>query len=110
MTTRTAVLGVGQVAAGGGSVTLGTVPAGETWILKSVLAYNAGAASDSPLFFMFDHVSGLNAYLPTSSIATGGTFRFDGWVVLAPGDALGLLQNTTAWRVRASGTRLLGHV
>jgi hypothetical protein len=107
MTVRSAVLATGRNNFGG-VMTLATVPAGETWIIKDVHIRDFTGASNS---------FNVNLYNPTTFVrndliyVAGVTQEFAtwaGWVVAEPGDLLqlgcfnGLV---TTW---ISGTKLIG--
>lgn len=109
MTTRSSRLAAG--ANFGGTLTVLTVPAGETWLLKSVIVYNRNAAAQDVTVFAVDHVIGSQGNI-IRAIALGAATRAEwfGWMVLQPGDIVSIINANAQVDYWVSGTRLLGVV
>lgn len=107
MPTRTAVLGAAIIAAGV-PTTFAVVPAGQTWICKSVLM-NDQAGLGGLAYVWFSRPGGILGIMAVAQdLATVPFFEWEGWVVGQPGDVLQCFADTTTVHVWVSGTHLLG--
>jgi hypothetical protein len=109
MSTRSAVL-VHTLLSGFSANVLATVPAGETWILKSLLLYNGAVSASSIYVIVRDPSATVDCYVAREVVAAQTPFNWNGWVVLDAGSQIRGLQSVDGARVWASGTRLVGTV
>lgn len=107
MSTRTAKL-VTAVVLTSATIVRATVPAGETWIVKSVLAQNWGGASGSLQIGCSDPTNSVGVYFVNQTLAAGAIAEWEGWVVLKPGDQVFTVLSASSVSMWVSGTRLLG--
>lgn len=104
---RTAVLAQGDFT-GTALVILATVPAGETWIVKSVYVINTAAVAQSVFLSARRPSVPISVWFFTKSLNANELATWEGWVVLAPGDQLCLTMTVAPARLWASGSRLIG--
>lgn len=111
MSARSAVLGRRTSASNSELFTLATVPADETWIVKTLAAYNASgfSAAVEVIVESADAAVAVSIALATN-IADGTATSWTGWVVMSPGDVLKVFQSHAGMKAWVSGARLLGHV
>ena len=88
MTVRSKRLFVGASGVAGVSTTLYTVPAGKTTILKDVRLN--GRADPSSTFIFFSGSGPFLTYLATGTLNINATLSLQGFIVLGPGDRLGV--------------------
>jgi hypothetical protein len=107
MSVRSAVLAIGKPAAATYTV-LGTVPAGQTWILKSIVVLNRGAVADT-VTVQGAHAGAIAANLLNAAVlAAGASVAQDSWLVLQPGDILAVYATAGVSDFWVSGTKLSG--
>lgn len=107
MPTRTAILGRGICFAGSPTI-LATVPAGETWIVKSVEVSPSGFGSSTVQVYLEDAGLGLRALFIQQTIASLGVAHYSGWVVAEPGTDLVCNPTSVDQYVWISGAKLQG--
>lgn len=88
MPVRTARLAVGTSGAGGVSTTIYTAPAGKTVIVKDIRLN--GRADPSSSYIVFAGSGPLISYLGAGTLNINATVSLQGFVVLEPGDRLGM--------------------
>jgi hypothetical protein len=95
-------------AAGATAVTLHTVGAGRTLIVKEALIYNNSAGSRQ--VWLATRVDGVatRTYHFSRTLAAGADARVELWTVLDPGDVLELVSTGDQMHVTVSGTLLEG--
>lgn len=107
MATRTTVLGA-AICAPLTPQTLGVVPAGQTWIVKSALLNDQGGLGGQA-FVWFSRPGGILGIMAVATdLATVPFFEWEGWVVGLPGDVLQVFADTSTVHAWVSGTHLLG--
>jgi len=108
MSTRTAVLAKFTTADGAGH-DRATVPAGETWILKSAAIMNNAATTAGWQLWVHtaDSITAAVMVSSGSQLAGSGTV-VSMWVVLEPGDVIYFLGGVASVAVWLSGTKLAG--
>lgn len=104
---RTAVLAHGD-STGTALVILATVPAGETWIVKSASVVNIAAGAQTVSLLARRPSVPVAVTFYTESLNASAVGQWNGWVVLAPGDQLALVMTVGPGRVWVSGSRLIG--
>lgn len=107
MATRTATLGVANVTSTL-QTTIATVPAGETWILKSALLNNFAVAAVGIQFWVHSSSLNINVLLFNGSLASNAVLTLSEWVVASPGDSFACILDGQPVRFWLSGTRLVG--
>lgn len=107
MSVRTAILGRAQAFA---TITtlLAVVPAGETWIVKSVEVSPLGFGSSSVQVYATDPTAAIRVVFFQQTVATLTPVHYSGWVVLEPGDHLYCFPTSVDQYVWVSGARLAG--
>jgi len=91
-----------------GTITIATVPAGETWILKSLLVNNQSGVASTVIVLVNRPTPAVPVRLYSESVAQGATRTWEGWLVLQPGDEVKVNASAVSVFVWASGTRLIG--
>lgn len=107
MSVRTAVLAAVKVSVAGNFAVL-TVPAGETWILKSMYLNNFAVATNTVSIFVTRPSTGIAVNIVVKTFSSGEIFTWDGWMVLAPGDQILGNASATIFQAWVSGSRLIG--
>ena len=107
MATRTAILGVGLTTAGV-SLTLATVPAGETWILKSCNIINIGAVN-TMVKVTVNHATGGHVAAMFFAVVNAASEAYqERWIVAEPGDVIAAESDSAAVDVWLNGAQLAG--
>jgi hypothetical protein len=107
MTTRSAVLGAATYANAGTYLTLGTVPAGEVWLVKSAQYWNSSGGASTVYLRCLDAGTGGVAYLISKSVAALALEQWDGWVALPAGTIIQLFSSGAPAYIWVSGARLV---
>jgi hypothetical protein len=105
MTTRSTLLGRGQVPAGA-YADLYSVPAGWVTILKSIDYSTAGALDATLVVQLFASDSSMALTVVNASTMTNGMGSWAGWVMLNPGDLIRATAGVGPMDVWISGTEL----
>lgn len=92
----------------GGTFTLFTVPAGQTYIVKEVRLLNWNAAGETFSVYAFDPASGSIGSIYDGTLAAYAHDSVTCWTVLGPGDQLQFVAAVSNQRVWVSGTKLPG--
>ena len=109
MTTRSSRLAAG--ANFGGTLSIVTVPAGETWLVKTVIVYNRNAGAQDVTVYALDHVIGAQGNIIRAiALASNTRAEYQGLVTLQPGDQLTIINANPQVDYWVSGSRLLGVV
>lgn len=108
MTTRSAVLGHFQSTVSVLSGNVFTVPAGQTWIVKSVVTLNGNGSSSAAVVSVSTTPTAMGVYLVNKTLAGVTADYWEGWVVMVPGDVLAVLAGLDNVRFWISGTKLIG--
>jgi hypothetical protein len=90
------------------STSLFTVPAGQTYLVKSIMGNDPGPAGDTVSVWAQDVAGVAVNFVEGLVLAVGARFEWDGWVALNPGEQLFVYAvngNTGFW---ISGTKLPG--
>lgn len=83
---------------------LWTVPAGETWVVRDIIASPSGAGAVDTLVL---YLGNLNVYLARAvNVATGDQWTWSGRAVMRGGQDLRRQAGTRIWRLWISGYRL----
>lgn len=106
---RNGVLGR-EITTAVGFTVLGQVPAGMTWLLKTVHAYNASSQSAQVIIQLQSAVGGISARLPTFTLVSGTADTWEGWTALMPGDQLLVFADQASIHVWAAGAELPGDI
>lgn len=105
--TRSAIIGRGDVAAGG-ALTLAVVDSGQTWITKQLVFYNKDVVAGT-LLLRWETAGGVfQQYIAIEPLAANGVARIPLWHVSQAGDILTALALSAAFTVSVSGTKLIG--
>lgn len=107
MPTRSSVLGA-SAAAAGVPVTIGTVPAGTTWIAKSAFMADQGGLGGLCFVWFRRNSTGVLGIFAVADYSTVPFGEWEGWVVGEPGDVLEVFSDTTLSHVWVSGAELPG--
>jgi len=108
MATRSTKLATAKPAAAVATLVL-TVPAGYTYLAKSIFAYNAGGVNDNVFVWAGDPVTLVTAYiLDQFNLAAGGKAEWEGWLTLNPGDTLYVYSQAGISHFWISGSKLPG--
>lgn len=107
MATRTSVLLRGNFAAAGFQL-LGTVPAGETWIVKRIDLINNSASTQTIQLLARDPTNVISAALVNQSLTSGVGFALELWFVMQAGDTFRASLSVGNVGIWVSGSRLLG--
>lgn len=112
MAVRSAVLAHGQAVLGAnGNVTLATVPAGETWIVKSVVIFIQAAGAPAEVRYGIDSAGVRVDLLRAAAAVLNDLLRIgqEDWHVAAAGAALRIVNPGGAVTVRyhVSGAKLV---
>ena len=107
MTIRTAVLASTSFNAGV-TVTLFTVPAGQTWIVKDVLVHNWAAGNNQIRVRMVDPVSLTYLYLIDVPATDPGRKEWQGWMTLVAGQYMDVWSPNNAGYIWVAGSKLSG--
>jgi hypothetical protein len=108
VTTRSAVLGHFQSTVSVLSGNVFTVPAGQTWIVKSVVTLNGNGSSSAAVVSVSTTPTAMGVYLVNKTLAGVTADYWEGWVVMVPGDVLAVLAGLDNVRFWISGTKLIG--
>ena len=92
------------------TVTLFTVPDGETWLVKSIIVNNTGVNPRSVQIALFPSGGAWGAQFVNEAMAGPSILQWDGWLALGPGDLLKAAINGDSVAVWVSGSALLGTV
>jgi hypothetical protein len=108
MATRTSKLGTALPGAGA-SVTVFTVPAGQTYIVKEVLAYNRDTVADNVQAYALQPSPNTVALtINNASLGSHLSDRWDGFLVLLPGDQFVVTSASGHSNFWVSGSKLPG--
>ena len=85
-----------------------TVPANETWLVKSIYGYS-GAGTAGRVLFHFSVAGGPNTAWFALATSSQQAFRWDGWIAFDPGSRL-VIQNVSDGNLTfyVSGSKLPG--
>lgn len=92
------------------SATFGTVPAGTTWILKSIAITSNNAAQQTVQVYTLTSLGTIGVYLINQLLAAQASLYWTGWHAMAPGDTLGYFESGGPIRIWASGAALPGSI
>lgn len=87
---------------------MATVPAGETWLIKTISIYNGSGSSAVVTVRLLDSVLGQLAYLVSATYASGFTPAATGYYVADAGVTLEVNSANSSVYLWISGTRLQG--
>lgn len=110
MATRSATLFRGVMLAGAGAVDFVQVPAGETWIVKSVEVALTGFVTSTVQVGLRDNPNAVSVRPIQQSVSTPYVAHYSGWLVLEPTDWLWGSTSSQDANVWISGARLVGVV
>jgi hypothetical protein len=88
------------------AVVLYTVPAGNAFILKSILLTNLGAALVTVQVYLFRGTGNNGPYIINQGLASGANEQFSGWTVLNAGHQLVLVSQAAQVSYWAAGAVL----
>jgi hypothetical protein len=91
----------------GDPVGLGTVPAGMTWLVKTIHVLNVGTAAIDLVVQLSNPDGSVYVRLPPFAAAAGEAMTWEGWTALGPGDQLTVLNGPEAM-VWVAGAELPG--
>lgn len=91
-----------------GVTNLGTVPAGFTWILKTVHVLNSGGGPANGLIALSQSGGGVQAAFGTFDLQASASITLQGWTCLEPGDLLYLSADAAGLHIWAAGAELPG--
>src|SRR4051794_36267251 len=94
MPTRSTTLGVANVPAST-PLTFGTVPAGETWIVKSILLIDQGGLGGHAYVWFSRSPGSILGVFGFFDLSLQPVAEWEGWVVGRPGDVLQCFPDTT---------------
>lgn len=83
-------------------------PSGYTTLVKSALAYNAGAAATLLTCIATFQQENLSIYVFQQSVAPNQFWEWNGWMVLHPGDSIFLSVGAGPWTTGLFGAVLAG--
>jgi hypothetical protein len=107
MPTRSTALAV-AIPVAGPLVTLFTVPAGFTYVVKSLMIYNGGVGPDT-LYAGFKDPAGTDVYVYTNqALASAGRLEWNGWMAMNPGAQFVVFSTTGNSHFWVSGAKLEG--
>lgn len=110
MAVRSGVL-ARMVSTGNTDELIGTVPAGDTWILKDARILNLGSGSAGSGLFATSAVGVIDAQIINfSTMAVDALLTWSGWFVMGPGDFLTFTPRIAGMHIWVSGTQLVGHI
>jgi len=107
MSVRSAVLARGVVFAGDTPL-IGTVPDGETWIVKSAEVSPVGVGSSSVQLYAEAADASTRATFFQQTVPSLSPVHYSGWVVMLPGDNLFAHSSAVDEYYWVSGARLVG--
>lgn len=107
MAVRTARLTNAYVGAGSDTV-IGTVPAGETWIVKQVDVHGVAFLNSSIQVYWLNPSTGTRGYFLVQTLASPYVAHYSGFAVGEPGDELHAFSSANDIEVWASGSKLEG--
>lgn len=108
MATRSAVLGWAHDPTSSIEQPLFTVPAGYTYILKTITLFN-GSSSNQTITLYYVPAGGPSITLyTTTTFGPATNVWFNIWWVFEPGDSLSFLVSGNKWDLYASGAALIG--
>ena len=108
MPTRSATLAVSTVLAGAGATDLVQVPAGETWIIKSVEVALTGFVTSTVQVGVRTDDNSVSVRPVQQSVASPFVAHYTGWIVLEPTDWIWASTSAQDANLWISGTRLVG--
>lgn len=94
----------------GGAATFGTVPLTDTWLVKQLSIYNAGAAAAVCTLIANSAAGGIIAVLVSQSLANGASLQVPIWFAMGPGDFIQYSTGAQTFHVWVSGADLPGHL
>lgn len=89
-------------------VTAATVPANETWIVKSASIFNGSAGIRDCRIYVDDFPGSNNAVLVFQNVATGAVAYWTGWTVAGPGNRIQVYADAAGVNFWVSGAKLPG--
>jgi hypothetical protein len=107
VTTRSAVLGR-LIVTSTAAFTIFTVPAGETWIVKSIALVNNAAGVAAGNITLRDASATFTVPLVQFNLASTVSGLYDVWAILSPGDVLRIGSSAFPMIIWVSGTKLTG--
>jgi hypothetical protein len=107
--TRSGVL-CRAVSASAAGFTLGIVPVTDTWIVKDVGVYNAGAVGQSIQIVIANQASTIYRVLFLKTLGPGAYDSVAGWFAAGPNDSILVQPGAAAVHVWVSGADLQGHL
>jgi hypothetical protein len=107
MATRTTKLAALSPAAGL-NVNAFTVPAGFTYLVKSVIVYNRRGGTDTVQVYLNDPGNFVGVLVPSQVLASQARLEYVGLVALNPGDSLIVSSSNANSDFWVSGTKLVG--
>ena len=108
MAIRSTRLGARVVTVANSWQLLGTVPAGETWIIKSIVVQNVTVSVAVAQVRLNDAVLGVPVRFVQQTIGADGTFLWSDWVVAPSGVLVEAFADQQPMRYWVSGTALQG--
>ena len=108
MTVRSAVLGRIQVPTANVFFTIGTVPAGQTWLLKQLNFVGGSATAANVIVDAADQTATLFARWIPAPIAFGKAAEISTSLVLVPGDFIRVQSDQVGTWFWVSGSKLSG--
>jgi hypothetical protein len=106
MSTRSTALGRHTSAGGSSNGSFGAIPAGETWLVKSVKVHNGGVGSLTIAVFVTSADGLTSVYFVNQSVAQGADVEWNGWLAAVPGDAVRYQLGGDGVNVWVSGAKL----
>ncbi len=107
MTVRSTILGRAALPDSVDTV-LATVPAGQTWIVKSAIVLCQEIGPTAVQVYIQSTTLLMRAWLISGVLATTGRIEWDGWVVALPGDTIHAFMGNDLGTVWVSGSKLMG--
>jgi hypothetical protein len=106
VTVRSAVLAAGTLTTTNAWTTIATVPAGQTWIIKTAIMYNAGAASSTVWGRLRRGNILAVAYFVEGVFAVGSIPQVSGYAIAEAGDVIELFATQQPIYYWWSGSKL----